>query len=183
MESAQINQYTDQLIELYTESEDSFSLGYFRKVEKEFSIFEAVNEIGMLDSIQVRANSQVSQIKSQTSYTSIFQKFINYNKKQELYDPYLLLDQGRSLLETHHLADCFKKNGDIFTFVLENEDYLLKGQVKSLNLENQTFQLKLLDLEKLQFHQEVTCHFENIIAIDLASNENYLLRMVLEETL
>lgn len=128
MHKVNLEKNRNQLIELYSkalnESEESFGLGYLIQIEADFSVFEAVNEYGVLDGIQLRYNDYIDKVTADTNYVSLYQDFIQYNKAAAYYDLYRLLDRYEA---KNKVLDFFTVEDQLYSFVLKSNDSIMKG--------------------------------------------------------
>lgn len=182
MHKVNLEKNRNQLIELYSkalnESEESFGLGYLIQIEANFSIFESVNEYGVLDSIQLRYNDYIDKVSAETNYISLYQDFIQYNKTAAYYDLYRLLDQYEA---KNKVLDFFTVEDQIYSFVLKSNESIVKGYVEAISHARKELTVKIIGPSSFEIGERISIPLQDIILVDLFSNENFLLKRSLDQ--
>lgn len=168
------------LIELYSTKDsedyltDVFALGYVLKEFNNFILFMSINEIGMLESIQIRNKEHVLKMVGQTEYTNMFSFFIEHSKSYHVFDPYSL-EKALELKDDTSVSDLLNQSlklGQTISIITAIEDKLLVGKIVLLHTDKLV--LSLVNYENMKLKKKQTIHLDDVICIDLFSIENHL---------
>lgn len=177
--------YNNQLFELYTKDiyeyeSESFSLGYILKDLGSFFLFKSIGESGTLDSIQVRSKKYLDKIIDDSAYIKMYEFFISYNQINKSFDNYDLgsiinLDKIETIndLLTNNLI--LKKTVSVISSI---DDEVLTGKINLLD--SKKIVLSTIDYENITMSNKKSINLNDLVCIDIASVENFLLDKYLE---
>lgn len=184
MTQINFSSYGNQLLEIYSKNSyqyesESFSLRYIMKALDEFFIFMSISEYGTVESIQIRNKKFVSQIKTNTSYTQIYDYFISYNRNRKTFDVFDLesiyvLCAGVSFEKI--LSNCMNLKG--LASIMAAEENLLTGRI--VLFDKNILVLSLLNFENVDTYRKKSLNLNDIVSIDIINIENILLSKYLK---
>lgn len=188
MAELNLAQYTDQLIELYSndisDNLDSFSLGMIREISADYFIFESVSESGTFDALQIRVKQCVAKIETQSAYIDLYQFMININEKANLYDPYKLLthspNYGNYLDPLASVLNIAKHEDKLISCVTTDEQDLITGKV--IDLSDMSVTMLLFNFETNTLEEQITIPLSNVIQVYAISEQNYFLEAYLDNS-
>lgn len=169
-----------QLYEIYLENNETvFTVGSIVAETEELYLVESLDETGRLDSFQVRPKAKVGKLVSSSKYLELMEFTNNYNVDNGNYNPLgleLNYDDYSSLEGTFHQM---RNSEDIYTIVTSTHEEVLVGSVKDI-FEKEVI-MNAINFEDFT-QTEVPIDKNEIIAIDILSYENVLLRKFLKRS-
>lgn len=177
------DEHIGELVELYSEvmdNEESFSLGYIIENNKDYLIFLALNEYGMVESYQLRFHEYITGIETDSGYIDLYERLIEVNDENNSFDPYDLQSKYEAEFEGLDLNDILYLDTDhLYTFVLEDEEEVVTGYIAELHQEGD-IEIDAVDWNNLTEQRMIDFDREEIVLLEFLSNENYLLGEVFE---
>ena len=167
----------DELLEIYSDSEDSFSVGKILSISKDSILFRSYDAQGKNDGLHFIKSSYISEVKSNTQYLRKMQLYLEYWREQE----------------NVSLTNPFKKHpmlSELLAYALENKkiitvscnskpDELFTGYVETYN--NEKIKLNCVDMETACRYETTTLLKEDIFYLEIDSLDNELLKYANEK--
>ena len=167
----------DELLEIYSDSEDSFSVGRILSKSKDSILFRSYDAQGKNDGLHFIKSSYISEVKSNTQYLRKMQLYLEYWREREdvlLNNPF---KNHPTLLE---LLEYAMENKKIITVSCSTKpDELLTGYVESYN--NEKIELNCVDMETACIYETATLLKEDIFYLEVDSLDNELLKYANEK--
>ena len=167
----------DELLEIYSDSEDSFSVGRILSKSKDSILFRSYDAQGKNDGLHFIKSSYISEVKSNTQYLRKMQLYLEYWREREdvlLNNPF---KNHPILLE---LLEYAMENKKIITVSCSTKpDELLTGYVESYN--NEKIELNCVDMETACIYETATLLKEDIFYLEVDSLDNELLKYANEK--
>ena len=162
----------DELLEIYSGSEERFSVGKILSKNKDCILFRSYDAQGKNDGLHFIKSSYISEVKSNTQYLRKMQLYLEYWREREdvlLNNPF---KNHPTLLE---LLEYAMKNKKIITVSCSTKpDELLTGYVESYN--NEKIELNCVDMETACIYETATLLKEDIFYLEVDSLDNELLK-------
>ena len=167
----------DELLEIYSDSEESFSVGKILSKSKDSILFRSYDAQGKNDGLHFIKSSYISEVKSNTQYLRKMQLYLEYWREREdvlLNNPF---KNHPTLLE---LLEYAMENKKIITVSCSTKpDELLTGYVESYN--NEKLKLDCVDIETACIYETATLLKEDIFYLEVDSLDNELLKYANEK--
>ena len=167
----------DELLEIYSDSEESFSVGKILSKSKDCILFRSYDAQGKNDGLHFIKSSYISEVKSNTQYLRKMQLYLEYWREREdvpLNNPF---KNHPTLLE---LLEYAMENKKIITVSCSTKpDELLTGYVESYN--NEKIELNCVDMETACIYETATLLKEDIFYLEVDSLDNELLKYANEK--
>ncbi|UQS86049.1 hypothetical protein MOO44_01635 (plasmid) [Nicoliella spurrieriana] len=183
------NQHTNQSIgndkplEIYSKSRDNyeyenFALGYIVKNLGPYFILQTIDDYGFLDSYTIMAKDDISKVSLGTTYSKLFDRYVEYAKHQNIFDPFHLQAQFK-----HFNTSSFLK---LLNYCLENtitlsvytatQEYVQQGKI--LSIDEHSITINEVEYGEINgfsgIEQNEPIQFDDITAVDVLSKENFL---------
>ncbi|MBW1606358.1 hypothetical protein [Lactobacillus sp. Sy-1] len=185
MENHKINKYigNDKPLEIYSKSRDqykyeNFALGFIVKDLGPYLILQTIDDYGFLDSYTVMLKSDISKISFGTTYSKLFDRYVEFTKESHLYDPFKLKEQYKQFKTDDFLtllADCFAHEAAVSIYTTAH-DYVQQGRI--LLIKDGLITLNEVEYSELNGFNDVDENepipIEKITAMDILSKENFL---------
>lgn len=166
-----------QLYEIYLENDETaFTVGSIVAETEELYIVESLDETGRLDSLQVRPKAKVGKLVSSSKYLELMEFTKNYNVENGNYNPLGLEVNYDDYSDLENAWYQMRNSGDIYTIVTSTLEEVLVGSVKDIF--EKDIVIAAIDFEDFT-QTEVPIDKNEIVAIDILSYENVLLRKFL----
>ncbi|MBU5479884.1 hypothetical protein [Blautia sp. MSJ-19] len=166
----------DELLEIYSDREDSFSVGRILSKSKDSILFRSYDAQGKNDGLHFIKSSYISEVKSNTQYLRKMQLYLEYWKEREDV-PLNPFKNHPTLLE---LLEYAMENKKIITVSCSTKpDELLTGYVESYN--NEKIELNCVDMETACIYETATLLKEDIFYLEVDSLDNELLKYANEK--
>ena len=167
----------DELLEIYSDSEDSFSVGRILSKSKDSILFRSYDAQGKNDGLHFIKSSYISEVKSNTQYLRKMQLYLEYWREREDVLLNNLFKNHPTLLE---LLEYAMENKKIITVSCSTKpDELLTGYVESYN--NEKIELNCVDMETACIYETATLLKEDIFYLEVDSLDNELLKYANEK--
>lgn len=167
----------DELLEIYSDSEDSFSVGKILSQNRDSILFRSYDAQGKNDGLHFIKSSHISEVKSNTQYLRKMQLYLEYWGERE----------GVSL------TNPFKKHpalSELLEYALENKkiitvscsfkpDELLTGYIEAYD--NEKIKLNCVDMETACSYETATLLKADIFYLEVDSLDNELLKYANEK--
>ena len=167
----------DELLEIYSDSEDSFSVGKILSKNRDSILFRSYDAQGKNDGLHFIKSSYISEVKSNTQYLRKMQLYLDYWRKQKdapLTNPF---KKHPALFE---LLEYAMENKKIITVSsTSNPDELLTGYVETYD--NKKIKLNCVDMETACIYETATLLKEDIFYLEVDSLDNELLKYANEK--
>lgn len=167
----------DELLEIYSGSEENFSVGRILSKSKDSILFRSYDAQGKNDGLHFIKSSYINEVKSNTQYLRKMQLYLEYWKEREdvpLNNPF---KNHPTLLE---LLEYAMENKKIITVSCSTKpDELLTGYVESYN--NEKLKLDCVDMETACIYETATLLKEDIFYLEVDSLDNELLKYANEK--
>lgn len=167
----------DELLEIYSDSEESFSVGKILSKSKDSILFRSYDAQGKNDGLNFIKSSYISEVKSNTQYLRKMQLYLEYWREREdvlLNNPF---KNHPTLLE---LLEYAMENKKIITVSCSTKpDELLTGYVEAYN--NEKIELNCVDMETACIYETATLLKEDIFYLEVDSLDNELLKYANEK--
>ena len=167
----------DELLEIYSGSEERFSVGKILSKNKDCILFRSYDSQGKNDWLHFIKSSYISEVKSNTQYLRKMQLYLEYWREREdvlLNNPF---KNHPTLLE---LLEYATENKKIITVSCSTKpDELLTGYVESYN--NEKIELNCVDMETACIYETATLFKEDIFYLEVDSLDNELLKYANEK--
>lgn len=167
----------DELLEIYSDSEESFSVGKILSKSKDSILFRSYDAQGKNDGLHFIKSSYISEVKSNTQYLRKMQLYLEYWREREdvlLNNPF---KNHPTLLE---LLEYAMENKKIITVSCSTKpDELLTGYVETYD--NKKIKLNCVDMETACIYETATLLKEDIFYLEVDSLDNELLKYANEK--
>lgn len=167
----------DELLEIYSGSEENFSVGRILSKSKDSILFRSYDAQGKNDGLHFIKSSYINEVKSNTQYLRKMQLYLEYWKEREdvpLNNPF---KNHPTLLE---LLEYAMENKKIITVSCSTKpDELLTGYVEAYN--NEKIELNCVDMETACIYETATLRKEDIFYLEVDSLDNELLKYANEK--
>ena len=167
----------DELLEIYSGSEENFSVGRILSKSKDSILFRSYDAQGKNDGLHFIKSSYISEVKSNTQYLRKMQLYLEYWREREevlLNNPF---KNHPTLLE---LLEYAMENKKIITVSCSTKpDELLTGYVESYD--NEKIKLNCVDMETACIYENATLLKEEIFHLEVDSLDNELLKYANEK--
>lgn len=179
----------NNLLEVYSKyrDSDSFLLGYLIDELDEYYIFETVDDYGALDGFSLYAKSDVDEILSHTSYTSIYESYVHLQKEKGTYDIFSLGQQYKSVPKKSILSILEYLYLHKKIIMLNETDHEISKGGRVLSIDNSTITLDQVSYyndwenSEIEIKQNVPIEISKIIGLDIISKDNYLYEQYLKQ--
>ena len=167
----------DKLLEIYSGSEENFSVGKILSKNRESILFRSYDAQGKNDGLHFIKSSYISKVESNTQYLRKMQSYLEYWREQEnapLTNPF----------KTHpvlsELLAYAMENKKIITVSCSSKpDELLTGYVEMYD--NKEIKLNCVDMETACIYEIATLLKEDIFYLEVDSLDNELLKYANEK--
>ena len=168
------SQNTTKIWEVYTRSENSFSVvSIVQENDKEF-IFLSYDELGRKDSMLLITKESINQMLSDTEYLRKMSVFIEFWEKHcdlAIFNSSLLFTNKKSYLE-QSLEYAFE-NKNIVSIQITNSDNIETGLISKISPE--TILLNCISLESALPYESIELNIKNIWFVEFDSCHNKVL--------
>lgn len=162
----------DELLEIYSDSEENFSVGKILSKSNDSILFQSYDEQGKNDGLHFIKSSYISEVKSNTKYLRKMQLYLKYWKK----------------MKDEDLINPFKKHptiSDLLLYAVRNEkivtvscgikpDELLTGYIEMYD--GGKVKLNCVDMETACIYEHITLSESDIFYLEIESLDNELLK-------
>ena len=167
----------DELLEIYSGSEENFSVGKILSKNRDSILFRSYDTQGKNDGLHFIKSSYISEVKSNTQYLRKMQSYLEYWREQEnapLTNPFKKHPALPELLEYA------MENKKIITVSSSSKpDELLTGYVETYD--NEKIKLNCVDMETACIYESATLFKEDIFYLEVDSLDNELLKYANEK--
>lgn len=127
---------TNCLMEIYTEHDDSFSVGFYLSSFDNFNLFHLLDEQGKSDGIYLIRNDFINNTNHTTEYLDKIKAYIEFwaNNSKKIVFPIESYLKNISTLE--NLLNYIQKNNILSSFKLLNKHHLITGYIQSISHSN-----------------------------------------------
>lgn len=167
----------DELLEIYSDSEDSFSVGKILSKNRDSILFRSYDAQGKNDGLHFIKSSYISEVKSNTQYLRKMQLYLDYWRKQK--DAPLTNPFKKHPALSELLAYAMKSMKIITVSSTSNPDELLTGYVETYD--NEKIKLNCVDMETACIYETATLLKEDIFYLEVDSLDNELLKYANEK--
>ena len=169
-----------KLYEIYLENDGvAFTVGSIVAETEELYIVESLDETGRLDSFQLRPKTKVERLVSASAYLELMEFNKSYNVENGSYNPLGLEVNYDDYSDLENAWYQMRNSGYIYTIVTSTHEEVLVGSVKDI-FEKEVI-MNAINFEDFT-QTEVPIDKNEIIAIDILSYENVLLRKFLKRS-
>lgn len=169
-----------QLYEIYLENNETvFTVGSIVAETEELYIVESLDETGRLDSFQLRPKTKVGKLVSASAYLELMEFYKSYNVENGNYNPLGLEVNYDDYSDLENAWYQMRNSVDIYTIVTSTHEEVMVGSVKDIF--EKDIVIEAIDFEDFT-QTEVPIDKNEIIAIDILSYENVLLRKFLNRS-
>lgn len=162
----------DELLEIYSDSEERFSVGKILSKSNDSILYRSYDTQGKNDGLHFIKSSSISEVKSNTQYLRKMQLYLEYWKKTE----------------NLPLINPFKKHPtlpDLLLYAIRNEkiitvscsskpDELLTGYIEVYN--SNKVKMNCVDMETACIYENITLFENDIFYLEIESLDNELLK-------
>ena len=167
----------DELLEIYSDSEESFSVGKILSKNKDSILFRSYDAQGKNDGLHFIKSSYISKIKSNTQYLRKMQLYLEYWREQE--DTPLINPFKNQPTLPELLAYAMKNKKIITVSSSAKPDELLTGYVETYD--NNKIKLNCVDMETACIYETAILLKEDIFYLEVDSLDNELLKYANEK--
>ena len=167
----------DELLEIYSGSEENFSVGKILSKNRDSILFRSYDAQGKNDGLHFIKSSYINEVKSNTQYLRKMQLYLEYCREHvgiPLINPFKKHPALSELLE------CAMENKKIITVSCSSKpDELLTGYVEVYD--NKKIKLNCVDMETACIYETATLFKEDIFYQEVDSLDNELLKYANEK--
>ena len=167
----------DELLEIYSDSEENFSVGKILSKDRDSILFRSYDAQGKNDGLHFIKSSYIREVKSNTQYLRKMQSYLEYWREQEntsLTNPF---KKHPALFE---LLEYAMENKKIITVSSSSKpDELLTGYVETYD--NKKIKLNCVDMETACIYETATLLKDDIFYLEVDSLDNELLKYTNEK--
>ena len=164
------------IVEIYTKSTESFSVGRVFCQDEDCVIFENIDVQGKITGYYVMKKSSISQLHYHTEYLGKIRKYMEYGKEHSYSNWFSLkpvaLNRGGSLIL--QVLEYAKDNHIVITLETDQADEPEAGYLKEMVRDKIIF--SCLDVSTAQLSEEITIPVQDIVFIEFESIDNLLLQ-------
>lgn len=167
----------DELLEIYSDSEENFSVGKILSKNKDSILFKSYDEQGKNDGLHFIKSKYISEIKSNTQYLRKMQLYLEYWE----------------IMENSDLINPFKKHPTLFDLLLyavrnnkivtiscgTKPDELITGYVEKCDRDE--IKLNCVNMETACVYEHMTLSESDIFYLEIESLDNELLKYANEK--
>lgn len=162
--------------EIYTHSEDSFSVGAVCFQNKDYILMRGVDEQGKVTAYYAMKKSIITNVEYDTEYLNKLGKYMEYGK-EHTYDSWFSLnevkfDEAQPLFM--QILQHAYKNNMIITIATSTMEQLETGYIRQL-LDDRV-EIECVDMETARLDGCITVNVEAISFIEFDSVDNFLLQ-------
>ena len=162
------------LMEIYTECDESFLVGFYLSSFDEYSLLHLLDEQGKIDGIYLIKNKFIKNTNYETEYLekiNLYAEFWKINSDKNIFNIGL---KQKNISNIGDILKYIKENKIISSFKINKKKYIITGYIKSINKTN--IEVQEIDLETAK-EFETTSYFlkDNILLIEIDSVNNRLL--------
>ncbi|WP_105957308.1 hypothetical protein [Apilactobacillus quenuiae] len=187
-----INTYIQNqtILEIYSKSRDNFEyenfiLGIIICNLDEYILVKTLDNAAMIDSYILILRSDISKLAANTFYTKMFQKYININFQNNVYDPFDLEAQFQVLknLKLNEIIGYFLDNIKVLSVCTNLDGETHRGEIITYNnpfiaLNEKRYEKAFGDYTR---QKNTIINLANITAVELISKENCLYEAYLKD--
>ena len=167
----------DELLEIYSDSEESFSVGKILSKSKDSILFRSYDAQGKNDGLHFIKSSYINEVKSNTQYLRKMQLYLEYWREHEGIP---LINPFKKHPALSELLECAMENKKIITVSCSSKlDELLTGYVEVYD--NKKIKLNCVDMETACIYETATLFKEDIFYLEVDSLDNELLKYANEK--
>lgn len=167
----------DELLEIYSDSDETFSVGKILSKDRDSILFRSYDDQGKNDGLHYVKCSYISKVKSDTKYLRKMQLYLEYWEKKEnthLSNPF---PAHPSMSEMLLYAKSYNK---IITIAVRSDpDELITGYIEVCD--NESVDVECIDMETAHIFENVTLQANDIFYMEIESIDNELLKYANEK--
>ena len=161
------------LMEIYTDNEDSFSVGFYLSSFDNFTLFHLLDAQGKFDGIYLIKNDCIKNINYETEYLNKINSYIEFwNNKLEK-NPFSIESYIKNFLTMEELLNYIQINNILSSFKLMEEKHLITGYIQFFEQNN--IEIKTIDIGTAKEMEIISFAKEDIVLIEIVSIDNMLL--------
>lgn len=161
------------LMEIYTNQEDSFSVGFYLFSFNEYSLFHLLDDQGKSDGVYLIRDNLVEKINYDTEYLRKICLYVEYWNTEPSKDVFQITSGLENILTIEDCLEYIKDNGLLSSFKMNQEDYLVTGYIEDIDQFN--VKINAIDIETAKEFEEVIILKRDILILEIDSVDNRLL--------
>ena len=167
----------DELLEIYSDSEENFSVGKMLSKSNDSVLFRSYDEQGKNDGLHFVKSSYISEVKLNTQYLRKMQLYLEYWEKMEDGD---LINPFKKHPTLSDLLLYAVRNNKIVTVSSSTKpDELLTGYIETCD--GGKIKLNCVDMETACIYEHITLSESDIFYLEIDSLDNELLKYANEK--
>lgn len=167
----------DELLEIYSDSEENFSVGKILSKSNDSVLFRSYDEQGKNDGLHFVKSSYISEVKSNTQYLRKMQLYLEYWETMEDRD---LINPFKKHPTLFDLLLYAVRNNKIVTVSCSTKpDELITGYVETFD--GDKIKLNCVDMETACIYEHITLSESDIFYLEIESLDNELLKYANEK--
>ena len=167
----------DELLEIYSDSEEHFSVGKILSKSDDSVLFRSYDKQGKNDGLHFIKSSYISEVKSNTQYLRKMQFYLEYWGKKEDGD---LINPFKKHPTLSDLLLYAVRNNKIVTVSCSTKpDELLTGYIEKSN--GGKIKLNCVDMETACIYEQIALSENDIFYLEIDSLDNELLKYANEK--
>lgn len=164
----QINAMTPIELHVIPDS-DTFSLGYILDQSNHLTTFLAVDENGLIDSLELIPNHMIDHIVTDSAYLNYYLAVIHQNVQLHLVDPFQIRPQTLPQFETLSALLTFCLNHHRLVTIITADQNVQTGLITMATATQ--ISLEMVDYEPVALKQQETIALTDILIVDYQSIE------------
>lgn len=167
----------DELLEIYSDSEENFSVGKILSKGNDSVLFRSYDEQGKNDGLHFVKSSYISKVKSNTQYLRKMQLYLEYWAKMEDSDLVNPFKEHPALFDL--LLYAVRNNKIVTVSCGTKPDELITGYVETCD--GDEIKLKCVDMETACIYEHISLSESDIFYLEIESLDNELLKYANEK--
>lgn len=157
------------LMEIYTSSYDSFSVGFYLSSFNEYSLFLLLDSQGRSDGVYLIKNEFIKSVDYETEYLKKIALYVEF-WGENIFDFELEL---KNILTIEELLGYIKDKKLLSSFKIKQEDYLITGYIETI--EEFSIKINTIDIETAEELESLSILKDEILLLEIDSVDNRLL--------
>lgn len=163
----------DCLMEIYTEHDEYFSIGFYLYSFDKYSLFHLLDEQGKTDGVYLIKNDFIKNIDYDTAYLKKMRLYSEFWKENTGEEDFLNKISLEKFSEIDDVLKYIKKNDILSSFRINSEEYMISGHIKFID--KMKIKIQEISIETAEELDIMSFIKDDILLLEIESVNNRLL--------